>query len=212
MCIKNVNQSVFSSEDLISVSRLSTSVSLLKRVRGMEAAAWERLSALYGPIVYGWCRRAGLQENDAADSTQEVFRAVFQHIGQFQGEQSKGSFRGWLWTITLNQIRQHFRLARNRAIPVGGSEARQRLAQFPETDLPEEEPDAQASRQRIIWRALELVRGDFSETTWAIFEQTTLQRQSYQQVAENLGMQANAVRQARFRVLRRLREELDGLI
>ena len=194
------------------MSRLSTSVSLLKRVRGMEAAAWERLSALYGPIVYGWCRRAGLQEHDAADCTQEVFRAVFQHIGQFQGEQNGGSFRGWLWTITINQIRQHFRLVKSRAMPVGGSNAQQSLAQLPEADLPEAEPDAQGTRRRVIWRALELVRGDFSETTWAIFEQTTLEHQDYQQVAEEFGMQVNAVRQARFRVLRRLREELDGLI
>lgn len=178
----------------------------------MEAAAWERLSALYGPIVYGWCRRSGLQESDAADCTQEVFRAVFQHIGQFRGGENGGSFRGWLWTITVNQIRHHFRQAQQRAIPVGGSRAGQILAQLPEANLPEEDPDAQATRQRILWRALELVRGDFSEATWAIFERTTLERQTYQQVAEDLGIKVNAVRQARFRVLRRLREELDGLI
>ena len=193
------------------MSRLSTSVSLLKRVRRMEVDAWERLSALYGPIVYSWCRRAGLQENDAADCTQEVFRSVFQHIGQFRGEDNGGSFRGWLWTITRNQIRHHFRLAQHRAMALVGS-AGQWLDQLPETNLPAEEPDAQSTRRAMLWRALELVRGDFSETTWAIFEQTTLEHQTYQQVAENLGMEVNAVRQARFRVLRRLREELDGLL
>lgn len=194
------------------MSRLSTSVSLLKRVRRMEASAWERLSALYWPIVYGWCRRSGLQENDAADCTQDVFRAVFQHIEQFQGDQNGGSFRGWLWTITKNQIRQHFRSAKRRVQPLGGASARQMLDQLPEADLPDEEPDPQTTRRRTIWRALELVKGDFSETTWAIFERTTLEHHSYQQVADTFGMQVNAIRQARFRVLRRLKEELDGLI
>lgn len=194
------------------MSFLSTSVSLLKRVRSMDAAAWERLSALYGPVVYGWCRRAGLQESDAADSTQEVFRAVFQHIADFQGDKDGGSFRGWLWSITTNQIRLHYRLAQNRAQPVGGSDGRHRLAQIPDDQLPEEVPDGELGRRRIIWRALDLVRGDFSETTWTIFERTTIEPQSYQQVAEDLGMSGNAVRQARFRVLRRLREELDGLL
>ena len=85
-------------------------------------------------------------------------------------------------------------------------------AQIPDLDFPPEEPDAEAGRRRILRRALEWVRGDFSETTWKIFEQTTLEHQTYQEVAAELGMTANAVRQARFRVLRRLREELDGLI
>jgi RNA polymerase sigma-70 factor (ECF subfamily) len=177
----------------------------------MEASAWERLSALYGPIVYGWCRRSGLQENDAADCTQEVFRSVFQNVGQFRGEENGGSFRGWLWAITRNQIREHFRLAQHRAQPIGGSDARHRLDQVPEANLPDEEPDAETTRRLMLWRALELVRGDFQETTWAIFEKTTLEHQSYEQVAETFGIKVNAVRQARFRVLRRLREELDGL-
>ncbi len=194
------------------VSLLSTSASLLQRVEQLDPAAWERLSSLYGPIVYGWCRRADLQENDAADCTQEVFRSVFQHFSEFHGKSKGGSFRGWVWTITLNQIRLHFRQARNRAHPLGGTAARQMLAQLPEPNLPREEPDADASQRRVIWRTLEWVRGDFSETTWAIFERTTLEHQTYQEVAEELGMTDNAVRQARFRVLRRLREELEGLL
>ena len=193
------------------VTQPSTSVSLLQRVKRMEAPAWERLSALYGPIVYGWCRRSGIQESDAADCTQDVFRLVFQKIEQFQGGEN-GSFRGWLWTITINQVRLHFRQAQNRTQAAGGSDARQMIAQLPDVNFSEEEPDAEASRRRVIRRALELVKGDFSETTWASFERTTLQRQLYQHVAAELGMKENAVRQARFRVLRRLREELDGLI
>src|SRR5581483_11963710 len=61
-----------------------TSLSLLARVRGREADAWYRFVHLYSPLVYRWCRQAGLQQADAADVGQEVFRAVAQRIGEFR--------------------------------------------------------------------------------------------------------------------------------
>jgi RNA polymerase sigma-70 factor (ECF subfamily) len=153
-----------------------------------------------------------LQESDAADATQEIFRSVFQHIDQLQRSQQGGSFRGWLWTITVNQIRLQFRQARRHPQARGGSDGQQMLAQLPDPELPDQEPEADAGRSRIVHRALDLVRGDFSDSTWAIFERTTVGNESCQHVAADLGMSANAVRQARFRVLRRLRQELDGLL
>ena len=44
-----------------------TSLGLLARARANDAAAWGRLVALYAPLVFHWCRRWGLQEEDAAD-------------------------------------------------------------------------------------------------------------------------------------------------
>lgn len=189
---------------------LSTSHTLLQRAGRLEPAAWERLCALYGPIVHGWCRRSGLQESDAADVVQEVFRAVFQNLGEFvrQG----GVFHAWLWTITANQVRLHFRRAKDQPTVALGSRQDQEL---PDSDPPpsdDAEPDAETTRQRIVRRALELVRGDFNEQTWQIFVRTTLQGESCQEVAAALRINANAVHQARYRVLSRLRQELDGLL
>lgn len=110
-----------------------TSVSLLRRVRRLDADAWVRLSSLYGPVVYGWCRRAGLQDNDAADAVQDVFRSVFQGIGEFRGTDNSptgGSFRGWLWTITRNHVRLFYRRQGNTPQAVGGTEANVRLAEL----------------------------------------------------------------------------------
>jgi RNA polymerase sigma-70 factor (ECF subfamily) len=187
---------------------LSTSHSLLQRAGRLEPAAWERLCALYGPIVHGWCRRHGLQESDAADAVQEVFRAVFLNLGQFLGQ--GGVFHAWLWTITANQVRLHFRRKKHEpAVALGSQDG-----ELPHPEPPfsvDGEPDAETIRQRIVRRAVDLVRGDFNEATWQMFVRTTLQGESCQEVADALRINANAVRQARFRVLRRLRQELEGL-
>src|SRR4051794_38956050 len=80
----------------------ATSPSLLLRVQGNQAAAWERLVELYAPLVYHWCRRARLGEEDTADVFQEVFRAVARTIGAFRRDRAGDTFRGWLRTITRN--------------------------------------------------------------------------------------------------------------
>jgi len=196
----------------------STSISLLRRVRRRDEEAWQRLCALYGPVVYGWCRRAGLQDSDAADAVQEVFRAVFRSIGDFRGDNQasrqgrSGWFRSWLWTITSNQVRLHFRKRGAAPQAFGGSDAQMRLAEQADgLEAPAQgEPDADATRRRILHAALQLVQGDFTPGTWEAFRRITLEGQSAQEVAADLGLTENAVRQAKFRVLRRLRDELDG--
>src|SRR5262245_29431146 len=62
----------------------STSSTLLERVRAQDQEAWQRLVHLYSPLVYGWCRRSGLQDADAADVGQEVFRDVAGAIAGFR--------------------------------------------------------------------------------------------------------------------------------
>lgn len=184
---------------------LTTSHSLIQRACRLESAAWERLCALYGPIVYGWCRRRGLQDSDAADAVQEVFRSVFTHLDQFRRD--GGVFHAWLWRITINQVRLHFRQRQRQPIPTDAAQ----MQHWPDS-ADEDEPEPESTRQRIVRQALDLIRGDFGEQTWNAFARTTLQGRSYQEVSAELGMSANAVRQARFRVVRRLRQELDGLL
>ena len=45
----------------------STASNLLEQVKANVGPAWQRLAALYAPLVYSWARRAGLQTEDAAD-------------------------------------------------------------------------------------------------------------------------------------------------
>ena len=60
-------------------------------------------------------------------------------------------------------------------------------------------------------RALELVRAEFEPRSWGAFWRVEIDKQTAKDVAEELGMTPAAVRMAKSRVLRRVREELGDL-
>jgi RNA polymerase sigma-70 factor, ECF subfamily len=193
-------------------SSVATSRSLLERARADDSAAWERLVGLYAPLVFGWCRRWGLPEQDAADVMQEVFQAVVAHLAGFRSGREGGTFRGWLRTIAHNKVQDHFRRAGREPRAVGGSDAQQRLAQVPGPEAPGSEDGAAPEERGLFLRALELIRGDFEERTWQAFWSTAVDGRPPRDVADELGMSAGAVRVAKSRVLHRLREELGDLL
>ena len=188
----------------------STSVSLLRRARDRDPEAWSRLAKLYTPLVYRWARQGGLQSTDAANVVQEVFCSVAGKIDSFRMDEPASSFRGWLWTIARNEVRLHYRNQRDRPEVFGGTEANNLLQQQPDLLDRDEGPSGFDARKSLVHRALQLVRQDFNEQTWQAFWRFTVDEQSAAEIAEDLGMNPAAVRQAKYRVLCRLREELES--
>jgi RNA polymerase sigma-70 factor (ECF subfamily) len=191
----------------------ATSRSLLARVRADEPDAWDRLVHLYAPLVLHWCRRSGLQNQDVADIFQEVFQAVVAHVGKFRREREGDTFRGWLRRITQNKVRDHFRKIGHEARATGGSSAQERLGQLPTPQPVEDElvPEDDGERA-LLARALDLIRGEFEEHTWSAFWRTAVESRAAKDVGDELAMSPGAVRVAKSRVLRRLREELGDLL
>jgi RNA polymerase sigma-70 factor (ECF subfamily) len=191
----------------------SISSSLLDRVQGARPDAWERLVDLFGPEVYRWCRQSGLQADDAADVVQEVFSAVATHVAEFRRRRPGDSFRGWLWTITRNKIRDHFRRRQGQPQAAGGTDAQQQLAQIPaQPPDPDQTATTPPAGGDMEHRAMELVRAGVEERTWQAFWRVTVDGQAVADVAEELGMSVRAVYEAKYRVRRRIRQELADLI
>ncbi len=69
-------------------------MSLLELVAAQDEAGWRRLTQLYGPLIYSWCRQAGLRPEDSADIMQDVFRSVLLNISNFEKAGTSDSFRG----------------------------------------------------------------------------------------------------------------------
>lgn len=190
---------------------LETSLSLVERVRRREPEAWRQLVTLYGPIVYYWCRqRCGLNDHDSEDLGQEVFASVFRSMASFEYAANKGSFRGWLWTITINRVRDLARRRQGQTRAVGGGFPFELIECFADSEPPP--PSDEQERSAIYRSGLELIKSEFTDRSWLAFWRTAVDGQSSADVAEELNMTAMAVRKAKSRVLSRLRRELEGLI
>jgi len=185
----------------------TTPPTLLERLRQPhDEAAWRRLLELYTPLLFAWARRCGQGEHDAADLVQEVFVALVQTLPVFQYDQRRGQFRNWLRTLLLNKLRDRKRRE---------GRADKALAQLPhEKELPHvaEAFWEEDYRKELARRALQLMQAEFTPSTWKACWETVVESRSPADVARELGLTENAVYIARCRVLRRLRQELDGLM
>src|SRR4051794_35458138 len=85
-----------------------TPISLLEQIqepRGeISEAAWRRFVHLYTPLFFLWARRLGAEEQEIPDLVQEVFVVLARELPSFRRD-PKQRFRGWLWTILVNQWR-----------------------------------------------------------------------------------------------------------
>lgn len=188
-----------------------TPLSLLEQLRANEAAGWQRFVELYGPLVRFWCTRGGLGSADVDDVAQEIFAAVAAGLAGFHRDQPGDTFRGWLRGITRNQLLMHHRRNRGRTQAEGGSDA---WAQLQDVADPLLEPVAgeDAEMSGLYRRALEQVRCEFPEHVWQAFWLTAVEDRTPAALADELQMTVNHIRQAKSRVLRRLREELGELL
>ena len=120
-----------------------TRPSLLVRLREpSNHAAWEEFVDLYTPLVHGFCRQRGLQEADAADVAQEVMQAVARSIGRFEYQPDKGTFRGWLFTVTRNKFNTFLEKRRRQPQGSGDTAVQQLIAEQP---CPETVPERHLS-------------------------------------------------------------------
>ncbi len=191
----------------------SVSSTLLDRLRLRRPDAWQRFVRLYSPVIYRWCRRAGLIADDAADVLQEVLVAVMLHLPEFRRDRPQDTFSGWLAAITRNKVRDCYRRRQGKAEARGGSTAQQQIADVPQPPEPSDESirsdaDCEAVLSR---RVLELIEAEFELRTWRAFWRTTVDGEPPAGVAEDLGMTVAAVYMAKSRVLRRLRQVLGEL-
>ena len=164
---------------------------------------------LYRPFVLYWCVRWGVRNEDADDVAQDVFRAAAAGLEVFRRDRPGDTFRGWLRGITHNMVLQHFRKAERNVLAEGGSDAMQHLQQIP---APSEHDDPAEEISQLHRRALDLVRAEFEERSWQMFWQTAIEGRPPADVGADLGVSAAAVRQAKSRVLRRLKEEVGDLL
>ena len=186
-----------------------TRASLLIRLRdAQDEDAWSQFADIYGPMIFSFGRRSGMQETDAADLVQEVMSEVSKSIARFQYDPQSGRFRSWLYRIakrTAGRLRQkHAR----QPTGTGDSAMLNALHQLPDAHNELEDFwNQQYQRQLLDWAASR-IRDQFQSSTWQAFWRTAVEGQPPQAVAADLGLSVGSVYVAKNRVMKRLTEKI----
>ncbi|PHS15422.1 MAG: hypothetical protein COA78_05015 [Blastopirellula sp.] len=184
----------------------TTSVSLLHQLRQPDQEeAWRRFVHLYSPLIYNYGIKLGLNAADSGEMVQEVFVVLIKQLPGFNYNPEK-SFRKWLRTIAKNKAIDLLR--RNSARPAGGKLVEELLSNPSELELFEETQ----YRNYLVNRCRALIEKEFEPNTWVACWKYVSKDHTAEEIGQELGMTANAVRVAKFRVIRRLREVLDGFL
>src|SRR5438067_7783870 len=179
-----------------------TRPSLLVRVRdSADGPAWAQFVELYAPLVYGFARKHGLQDADAADVTQDVLRAVASAAKKWEYDRRRGSFRGWLFTVVRNRLRDFWASQARQCQGSGDAAVDQRLQELPGRDEDQESLWQQDYERQLFHWAADQVRPTFQHATWEAFWQTSVQGKSGKEVARSLGMTVASVYLAKGRVM-----------
>jgi RNA polymerase sigma factor (sigma-70 family) len=188
----------------------ATRQSLIVKLRDpADSAAWSEFVALYEPLVYRLARRKGLQDADAKDVCQEVFRAVAGSVDRWNPE--RGSFRGWLRAIARNLLINFITRGGRHARGSGTTSVQELLEAHPAGD-----PSATALfeheyKRQLFQSAASEVKSEFTPATWQAFWQTAVEDRPPAEVAAEFGLSVGSVYVARSRVLARIRRRVERL-
>jgi len=170
---------------------------------------WRELVDHYGPAIFGWCVRQGLQSADADDVAQEVLVKMFRRIEGYQYDPAVG-FRPYLRKLIQSAV-------------IDGAERLKKLGRCDgDADgLLECQPardDLEATLHErfdleTLAEAKLLVARKVDEKTWEAFRLQAIDGQSAADVAAQLGMSIASAYKAKSNVQKWLREtvqELEG--
>jgi RNA polymerase sigma-70 factor (ECF subfamily) len=191
---------------------METSVSLLERLAGTPTEDdWQRLDALYRPLLRAWMARAGVPASDVEDLVQDVLLVVSREIAGFEWR-GQGAFRAWLRTILANRVRDYLRRQKNLPTAAGGSDFQSWVEELESPDSALSDLWNREHDQHVTASLMQRVQGDFAPVTWQAFRRHVLEGEPAARVAGELSVSLNSVLLAKSRVLNRLRQEAAGLV
>ena len=190
----------------------STRPSLLIRLRDPDDdRAWAECVEIYTPLIHRLARQRGLQEADAADLAQEVFRILARSIHRFDVSPEKGHFRGWLFRVARNLMIDCLAREGGRVRGSGDADIERRLEEQPDPSLEDSLWFDLEYRRRLFDWAAAKVRAEVSATEWQAFALTAIDGRPALEVAARLVTSVGAIYSYKSRVMGRLRRLVEGV-
>jgi RNA polymerase sigma-70 factor (ECF subfamily) len=170
---------------------------------------WERFVRRYGPKIYSWTRKWGLQEADGQDAMQNVLVKLAEKMRSFQYDPGL-SFRGWLKILTEHACCD-LANSRRRSATGSGDSALSALLDRVEARTSLAQQLDETYDQELLEQAMLRVRLRVQPHTWEAFRLTALEGLSGAEAASRLQMKVAHVYMAKSEVQKRLRDEVRKL-
>ena len=187
-----------------------TRPSLILRLRdARDQQAWTTFLEIYQPLIYRIIRTRHVQDADAREVTQEVLLAVVGSIDRWEADPGRGTFRGWLTTITRNLVVNFLIKQARHPRGRGDTDFQRAIAELPAPEGEESAMfDLEQRRQVFRWAA-DRIRCEFRESNWLAFWRTAVEGNAVAEVARDLRISAGLVYVSRNRIMKRLREKVE---
>ena len=191
---------------------LETRSSLIHRLKAtINGESWVEFFNAYADLIYNVARRSGLSEADAQDVVQETVLKVHKSLDTFHYNRGRGTFKGWLRTITRSRIADHFKkLQRRPAVHTPADNSAEVIASMPDPAGPELERiwDEEWNRN-LITTALSHVKNRVSPKQFQIFKCYCIDEWTVGEIGRSLNVNAAQVYMAKQRVGKIFREEME---
>lgn len=177
-----------------------TPKSLLMRIsQDGDRTAWPEFVTILVPAMTAWTRKlpVRLQDNDAEELIQNTLVELWRILPGFRYDENR-SFRRLLQKMLHDRSIDLLR-ARYRHLGVSLDE----VNDPGHVDFPTMEHEE--VRTKLLHQILEIVRAEFSETTWRAFWEHCIQGRSPREIGEELSISPGTVYVAKQRVLAVLR-------
>lgn len=194
---------------------MATSTTLLQRLKDeSDSDAWNDFVNRYSPKVFDWCRKNSLQDSDAADVTQQVLLKLVTTMRTFDYDSHRGSFRGWLKTVTSNAVKDLARQWQRRNVRAAGdtvtAEQLNSLSDPRALNELTERIESQY-REELLKEAETRIRSRVKPETWTAWHLTAVEQVPAAEAAVQAGMSVSEIYVAKSRVNKMMREEVRRL-
>ena len=190
----------------------ATRPSLLARIRDpRDERAWREFAEIYGPLLVRLARANGLQEADASDLAQEVFRSVARSVEGHGYDPARGSFRGWLFGIARNKAVDLLTAGRRQLCGTGDTDVQDLLEALPARSPADSALFEAEYRRRLFDWAAERVRAGSTEAAWRTFRMAGVEGRPAVEVAECLGTTVGTVYYYKSRIMAHIRRLIEGV-
>ena len=193
---------------------LETRSSLIQRLKAtINGESWEEFFYTYWELIYNVARRAGLSEADAQDIVQETILKVHNSLDRFEYNRKRGTFKGWLRTVTRSRLNDFFKKQQRRpALNQPLEEAADELQNLEDPEGPEIEKiwDEEWNRN-LIQAALSRTKKLSSPKQFQIFKCHYIDEWTVRETCRTLGVNAAQVYMAKQRVGKVFREAVEAL-